>query len=799
MLLYLGSPSAVHRHWRSRVDALDAASRQASRVVLADERLMPILQARVPNAPDMLTMSQWLNQTLPQHITHAPVGTWEFLSALVPDSLLSEADRQTPGFSMSLAETVRAGRSLGHKAVQRSPDDRVPWSQLFQWFDAQFRGPLADGLRMYEYASISGKVPSGPAGIVMVYGFPVFSAPLVKLLAHWDQQTSVEVWALAGLDEEGVDAMIAAGAQPSPVPDEAPSGFRILVRPDIGVDAADVASKVVMEQPEMLRRGVVAAGESLSRKTWLRALHRRGLATEEDVLENRDAALWNVFRSLIDRTGTPNPYVLRRWLEEVSVGVGWLGGWRTRLETAQSWAEVAALWKEARDVHQAEWDFVSQWAEGAALWDHFAPPDWGRIVAAMRALSPRESEDRLVLPLDLAVWVPANQAVMASQVGRGSRANPFRRDQAIRLWLHRTEAAWLDRRILKIWLSDPGQSLWLIGAQLPFQAHGLEFEERLAGTDMPIRTEGAASLHNWYSAWRESGGHSAHSGKVSAGMVDQLMPAKLSPSALEDFGRCPLNFLMARILRIETVEEDAWEVSPSQTGQWAHQTLELMISRKLTLTSDHVRQCVREAMGAHPPSPSVPAVYRTYQEDRLCSELYEALLRDRWSPELRSEVEVFLNWEWVWPMQGRLDRLDWAGNGVRLVDYKTGRMANPAKPSPANMQLLLYQKAVSDRYGLPVTAELYGVSQKSQFRHERLLPEEAEMYWDEVDAIGHGMAERMAAGEFFPVPDPRLDPCRMCSFQLVCPSRVTEYAEAQHQQHPEYLALWHPGEELGPE
>jgi RecB family exonuclease len=274
------------------------------------------------------------------------------------------------------------------------------------------------------------------------------------------------------------------------------------------------------------------------------------------------------------------------------------------------------------------------------------------------------------------------------------------------------------------------------------------------------------------------------------------MPAQLSPSALEDFGRCPLSFLLRRLLRIPAMEDEAVDVTPQTIGMWAHRALELIVRRGFALTPDAMRQCLDEAIAEYPVSRLVPPFLVEYAADGLSSELYEALVREDWPPQGHTEVEVSLAWEWVWPMQGRVDRIDWMDDGgIRLVDYKTGTVLNPVVPSPANMQLLLYQQALAEHYGVPVEAELYGISQKSRFMRRRVSHAAGVAQREVIRSIAEGIRTRIREGKFWPVPDAKIQPCRLCAYRLVCPDQVVQEASVKNASDEEFLALWDAGKD----
>src|SRR5690606_8229372 len=73
--------------------------------------------------------------------------------------------------------------------------------------------------------------------------------------------------------------------------------------------------------------------------------------------------------------------------------------------------------------------------------------------------------------------------------------------------------------------------------------------------------------------------------------------------------------------------------------------------------------------------------------------------------ELRTQVG---DTQWV----GRADRIDRAGEGIKIVDYKTSKNPPPLKEVAASLQLGYYALAAAEhpelaRHGPPVAAELW--------------------------------------------------------------------------------------------
>lgn len=793
MILYAGSPTDVHRHFAARVAALDDEIRQVSRVMLPGRRLARALAAAIPAMPAPLIFSEWARRVLPQNIMEAPAGTWEFLSGLIPDSYIPRASRQTPGYNLGVANTVREGRLGGLRQVHAHPDQRLPWPDIFAWFDQQFSGTLSDGLRLHDFAAAYEPAPAAPPGVLLVYGFGTLLPPWMSVLRSWGDRGALEVWTIAGKSEGWIGGLEHAADHVVHLESDGSGvGFRRQVRTSAGYDLFDAAMALVSRERESSSDPVILVeSEHASSATWVRALSRAGLARPSAAVKGRDRALWDLFIRLV--SGPATAAMLALWSQcAASATPAWLEEWRRRVRTVARFSDLHALLTEAARVQAAVWPGAEDWARRAAAWDAFGKPDPTLIMRTLRMIEVNDADDQpwSILPLVEALWVPNARLAVVKQPFRRVEANPFRRDIGIQDVALPPTSHEADRRAWEACLSDPDSRVWVLGPEAFADTRHWTVEEAVPPLSAVDHGPYGAGTSHWYEAWRENPDHSAFTGRVDGSEVAPLMPGRFSPSAIEDFGRCPLSFLLGRLLKISPLTDDG-EITAADTGQWAHRALELIVGQKKPVSAEVVGEAVTAAVHEYPFRDRLSPLFLAYHQERLAAELYEALLRDGWSPRTRSRVEVDISWYWVWPMQGRIDRLDTEDDGsLRLIDYKTGEVPNPAAVTPSNVQLLLYQKALADHYGVPVRAEYVGVSQRSEFKRRTVPWAESGRLLAVVDHLGHGMKERMDRGEFLPLPDPRLDACRRCAFQLVCPHRVVDYAREKNATLPEYVALW---------
>ncbi|MCY0899065.1 MAG: PD-(D/E)XK nuclease family protein [Firmicutes bacterium] len=795
--VYRGIPSQLQGHWLARVQSLTPNTRAASRVIVPTGRLQHALEPLVPGAPAIVPLDAWLAQALPQHITCIPWGTWEFLADLVPDALLPTPWRHTPGVREALASVVARGRDMGVRAIAHAGEGRLDWSALWAWFEERLPLTVADRLRLYEYAHDAADVLIPPEGILMIYGFVSWPGPWLELLAHYGQERAIELWALR--HPRSVSSL-KTGFRRAAVHwvdvGDAERGYNTVRGYGLGTDgdALDQASQCLALMPDGPSLTTVVLAEPEEERAFLRALWRHGLVFEEAITRPRDPMLWRLFWSVAQ--GRASRAACAHWCSETGFPTDqWAKDWWAQVQHLSRWNQLAPLIVEAETRHGASWSLLVDWAERIGAWDDVGGPSPERILSALTAVT-RAWELTTppawpVLSIDEAIWRPSPRVMFIAPRPRARPETPFDRDGPIRRSIHETDSAPPDSWLLREILEDPGVERWVVGDS-PWvrQLDGIRW---MTPPDVVRdRVAPAAPLvHGWYRAWREDDRYSSYTGQIAPAWVAVLMPRALSPSAVEDFGRCPLRFLLGRLMRVPEASRDGPEVDPGLVGEWAHRALEILVKRGWTPSAETVDAAVAEALASRPAPAGVNPLQVLYQRDRLASELLEALLRDDGASAVKSEVEIALTWHWLWPMNGRVDRLDWLPDGsLRLVDYKTGRIENPLLPHPGNLQLLIYQAVIADRYQRPVQAELYGISQRSGFQH-RHVPSDAEPSVRQiVDRMLRAMKRRIDKGQFYPVPMARLDPCRGCDFRLICPSRVSEYAERKIAAHPDYARLW---------
>lgn len=310
------------------------------------------------------------------------------------------------------------------------------------------------------------------------------------------------------------------------------------------------------------------------------------------------------------------------------------------------------------------------------------------------------------------------------------------------------------------------------------------------GTGDPHAPLPAASA--WYRAHRARAAYGPHSGWVSP----QPGAVVTSPSGLEQFGRCPLAFFFGRVLKVGEPDPDETSPSPSPAliGTWIHRALEIGARQRFR---DGTRPAatgawIRQAMAENPPGPAVSAAVLDAVTTGLAQELAEAVWRhgDRFAAS-NGEVEVAIRFAFEGAeLESRLDRVDaLPDGGFRIIDYKTGKVKDPDRLQPDNLQLALYREGLAQVRTLrreQIAAEVLGVRAHNDFVHRALSP----AVTTSLGPLVSGIVERIAAGRFHPIPSGNPEPCRTCAFRLACPDRIVDEAQALAQTDPDYRRLW---------
>lgn len=281
-----------------------------------------------------------------------------------------------------------------------------------------------------------------------------------------------------------------------------------------------------------------------------------------------------------------------------------------------------------------------------------------------------------------------------------------------------------------------------------------------------------------------------------------VLDRDLSASALSDYAVCPYRFFLSRVLGLRAREEpeETLEIAPVERGNLVHKILERFVDRYLEAGGEWAQflernaalleQIMEEEFAALPQGiRGLTLTWRMIKE-QVAAELHTYIEEERlgaaggWQPaatELWFDGVTLDAGKRKLTVRGRIDRLDRSPEGIRVVDYKTGR-GGWDKPDGyrrgGSLQFPIYLHAAAQTESVPLadcSAEFHYVSERAGF--ERLALTGAELSADgRFEAVLGAMAEGIESGAFFYRPGNARSNCRFCDFRDVCHGQVEQHS-----------------------
>jgi RecB family exonuclease len=356
------------------------------------------------------------------------------------------------------------------------------------------------------------------------------------------------------------------------------------------------------------------------------------------------------------------------------------------------------------------------------------------------------------------------------------------------------------------------------------------------GLEASLRAELARS------GWRDRQRLTAWDGLVDPALANAWLASRslaqpaageglnLSASSLETYVRCSFQFWNRYVLRLESEppSETRLELDALESGALYHELLAELYRRLerdgLIPLEPSRLEAARLRLGdlfeelrhdppwiAHEMPPALWALWR----ERAAADFEVLLERDAaesasgWRParfELPfggadDPVVVEVGVERL-TTRGAIDRLDVrAGGGVRVVDYKTGKLKTEHTPDPpalkGRLQAPLYARVVEalrtsgrlPEASGPISALYLGVQAGSGYRRVEWTPEALAEAAPELERVLAGIRRGISEGEFFQVERDHL--CTLCEFTDICgPGRQSRLAAKENDQRVVNAAAW---------
>ena len=233
---------------------------------------------------------------------------------------------------------------------------------------------------------------------------------------------------------------------------------------------------------------------------------------------------------------------------------------------------------------------------------------------------------------------------------------------------------------------------------------------------------------------------------------------KLSATGIETYERCPLQFKIKRDWNLP--EEPS---AAMQYGGAMHTVLKLHYDAARAgqpLTAQQVAEAFREEFA----KAVVEDSYQRTLYERQGLEQLQAFLAARAAepqPEVVDTERTFSVEIGGATIRGRVDRLDRAGEGVAIVDYKTGRPKDQ-EDADESLQLSIYALAVQRQWKLePRRLVFYNLETNQAVETVRSQKE-----LEKAEKLVRIAAENIAQGKFEAKPGWH---CRWCSYRSLCP------------------------------
>ncbi len=337
--------------------------------------------------------------------------------------------------------------------------------------------------------------------------------------------------------------------------------------------------------------------------------------------------------------------------------------------------------------------------------------------------------------------------------------------------------------------------------------------------------ETAARLQRGLGAW-QARWHTSHYTEFDGNLATATRsgPLVLSPTRLENYARCPFQYFMRHVLKVDEPSlGDDPDDNKADIGTLIHRVLESFMrdlvddlprldrrdAHLIHLYNTFDRHCRQmESLAPSRNRPAWPTVEQVLKQDLTTwydDELAEAERagpdpETRWRPHAFEVLfgfpaEASPNWEGApepshppvsidlldsagqrdgsVAFRGRIDRLDVNAKGqFRVVDYKTGQIASA---SGQGLALPIYLYAAAQILGLPLEAGLaqyVSVTRTAQFKRISLSGQQLADDETQFKQQLHGLVNALSAGDFHPIPT-RAN-CLPCPFQDVCGPQIEQ-------------------------
>lgn len=278
-------------------------------------------------------------------------------------------------------------------------------------------------------------------------------------------------------------------------------------------------------------------------------------------------------------------------------------------------------------------------------------------------------------------------------------------------------------------------------------------------------------------------------------------PERLSVTAFRDYLACPYRFYLKHILKLETVDDQLRELSPSAFGDLAHRVLEAFGDSPLVKSEsadeiaefllDQLQQEARVQLGTTRLAAVEIQLHQLGQRLSDFAQWQAEQCQLGWRiehVELKERVQpALLEFEdWKFQLSGRIDRIDYHPHEDRwrVIDYKTSDSGKPPQQthllrgSWVELQLPLYRYVVQPQH-VPADADVelgYVVLPKSQSGVKFMSADWTAEQLAEADEVARRVGRAILNQEYWP---PTTPPPTYDDFPAICSGEIPSDLEAE--------------------
>ncbi len=250
---------------------------------------------------------------------------------------------------------------------------------------------------------------------------------------------------------------------------------------------------------------------------------------------------------------------------------------------------------------------------------------------------------------------------------------------------------------------------------------------------------------------------------------------EVSVTALELYRRCPFQFYLKHVLNLEAPPEPAFEIAAREWGLIVHEVMG-MIYKNGPVPVDQLETVAKEALSAVLEKKPLPPFWREVTR-RVFENIIpyfvksEMALRAEGFQPVKTELALRGAVADDIKVKGRIDRLDSAGNRLRIIDYKTGTAtinAQAITEKRTHIQLPIYACLIKNQPDF-ASKQVENIGSYDLTEVKWLAGEKVPLtvLIEEALKTTRMVIDRIRAGKFPPEPGEK-EHCEDCELNFTC-------------------------------